>query len=163
MVIDEKKMEERDKRRSAYHEAGHAVVCEHFGILWEASIRHVGKPTWEAKAYRGQVRFLSDTTPFRRSVIAYAGVMAEYIEFDEDENGSDLDDCYDYFDLELGNYSDTDRAFITSHPAQNRSMKTAWGILQKRKELLDRIASKLLKSWYVKHDNLPSGSSRRSS
>jgi hypothetical protein len=71
-------VEAHDKRLLAFHEAGHCVAATHFGLRPSAYISRIGEPTSETRAFIGRTLY-HQTTPFRKSVIGWSGVIAEYL------------------------------------------------------------------------------------
>jgi hypothetical protein len=138
-TFDKTVMEQLDRRTSAFHEAGHYLIAEHFGLPAFCGIKRIGEPTPEAGAFVGRTLYSTEgLTRFRLAVIGWAGRIAEC--FATEDGLEELD--YHYDDLELT--SATDHAAVNSGtPFCWRAFKTARQILENKRERLELIAQKL--------------------
>src|SRR5262245_40519319 len=89
--------EQRDRESAAMHEAGHFVVCEYFQVPVRAQCwKMPGGFSAETRSYVGSVGSLQ-TTPFRQSVIGWAGMLAEAMhqrDYDWTEGIDNLENWY---------------------------------------------------------------------
>jgi hypothetical protein len=130
---------EMDKNNTCAHEAGHVIVARHFkiaaeAVVWQAPYRDAFKD----RLVLGRTFFYDDMTPFRKSCIGYAGIVAEGVLSGDIEEEWDLGDVMEY-----GEPSATDEEYINSHPQKWRAIKTTLNILKRRKEELISEKEKL--------------------
>jgi len=154
VTIGKIEMAVRDLRRSAYHEAGHALVAEHFRIHGlEASVFATDERGKDKKHYRGRCRLLRISprlTPYRESVIGWAGVIGEHLadwnlgtwkaKVDVFWDGCDTEDDFEL----LSGMSENDREMIRAYKNVERSFKRAAAIIEREYRSLERIATKLM-------------------
>ena len=116
----------RDKRRTAFHEAGHTIIAWHFRMPATAYLapnkEKRGPGAVENKYYKGQTQF-HFSTRFRSCVIGWGGPLAEELAVQSFEEWNvrldDLYDCTTGIDGESN--SETDMKNIYGHP-QNRAV-----------------------------------------
>ena len=129
-----------DKRSIAFHEAGHCVVVQHFGMDWTALIVRAAEATDAGEAWEGIICHES-LPPFRDSVCGWAGPLAEKF-----ARGGAFDalDGLIQFELDPLWASPSDRTAIRSHHQYYRAAKSAEAILWRYSATLHRIASVLM-------------------
>lgn len=131
-----------DKRRSAFHEAGHCIAAQHFGLRWTARVVRVPHPATDEKTYVGQTHY-QHTTKSRRAIIAWSGLIAEYL---ADKPVADwiTEEMEVFEDVTFPNeYSATDCEGIDGDGQRRRSLKTAWHIVTTRSYEVARIADEM--------------------
>jgi hypothetical protein len=144
--IDWKTRREQDRRKAAWHEAGHFIVASHYGLAHSCWLIERGVATEEHKAFTGQTGFFS-STPFRNAAIAWAGVLGE------EAQGRDVDGwkfetqiLWEYFnDSFPDEMSETDLKMVNSTPYRRRAFDTAVHILAKRFPELKAVAASLIR------------------
>lgn len=135
MTPDE--IQDHDKRRVAYHEAGHAVTAWHLG----SSIQRVQitagnyKDLLEESAWEGSAIYSRNTAA--DSVIAWAGPIAERMLAGEWEEDS-------WADFETSEFSDTDLAGIESGSSWAEDSIRAFNILTEHWSLVAAVAERLI-------------------
>ena len=75
-----KRLEARDRRLAAIHEAGHHIIARHRGIhVIDSWIERAGDPTRDTSAWGGRCRWRnpSRVSKVTRCMIAVAGMVAE--------------------------------------------------------------------------------------
>ena len=153
-------VKKRDKRKSAYHEAGHFVVADHFRLAAFCYIKYRGTPTIEEKSFTGQTMWLP-TTPFRTAVIGWAGVLGEAAAHDEDLDSwkDGCDGIWDLYNPEdpAEEMSATDLSAINGHPSKPRAFNTAVQIIEKRFVLLQEVAEHLIQNGVCDIRQMPNG------
>jgi len=141
-AIDWKKIAQNDLRVTAYHEAGHAIVCKHFHIPYILNYLKPTKATLEKKGAIGQIGYfkVAQVTPFRCAVIGWAGVMATaLLEGDDEQN------CFDYHDTNnLDELSPTDATAVRKTRFRWRALTTAARILRRRWDEVENKAAHYL-------------------
>jgi hypothetical protein len=78
------RIEARDRRLSAIHEAGHAVIARHIGVHVEwAEISRNDPEDERERAWIGRCRFYRPrpVSRARRLMIGIAGAIAEHVDF----------------------------------------------------------------------------------
>lgn len=79
-MLDLRRLEARERRLAALHEAGHAVLAREIGMLGvSAEIWRARDPSPERNSWVGQMHFLDSLgkkAPFKRSMIGVAGLVA---------------------------------------------------------------------------------------
>jgi hypothetical protein len=144
--MSKRNIEARDKRLAAFHEAGHCVAAQHFGLACDAYILRIGEPTLENKAYVGRTSY-QRTTPFRKAVIGWAGLIVEYLAHESPINdwpNACVEDFADYEDSVPDDHSATDNEALNAHPQRWRAMKLAWRIIIEHRHEVAGIAEALL-------------------
>jgi hypothetical protein len=137
-------IEEGDKMRAAFHEAGHFVVAAHFKAAFACRIFRVGNATLQQKAFVG-VTVSLPCSKLREAALGWGGLVAE--EFYErlcrsEQIPSEPDECF--FSDTLGNVeelSGTDRANIKD--GGFRAFKIAWKTVLKKFAHIADVAEKL--------------------
>lgn len=133
---------------AAYHEAGHVVVAQHYGIDTFAELHRFGKATMADKAWGGSThhsRLHSRNwfTPYTESVVGWAGVIAECFWFGElpdAESVFEEHSLFDYVDL-----SDTDRQCVLRHPNPWRTCVRAASLIEQKRDKVMEIAQELVR------------------
>ncbi|MEX2454994.1 MAG: hypothetical protein WD470_09835 [Rhodospirillaceae bacterium] len=101
----------RDLRKLAYHEAGHLVVLDHFGVggsieiwdVYEPGLDYMRENTWQ-----GTTRFYGrPKAPGAMKLVGLAGVIAEYLVDDPEQY---LDELAVDMNMEEGSESDRKNA-----------------------------------------------------
>ena len=98
--INLKRIEARDRRLAAIHEAGHHVIARHRGMREVDSwIERVGDPTRYETSWVGHCRWRNPTRGSRRSdtMIGVAGMIAENLWKSRNDPGL-MDSIYDLLD-----------------------------------------------------------------
>jgi hypothetical protein len=100
------RIEARDRRRVALHEAGHVAIARHVGIRASAAIfRHADADAMNEKTWSGQASFDMRTfnrrSIIRTTMVAVAGAIAE----DADSRDSDPD-LFDWYEPDIMSESD---------------------------------------------------------
>jgi hypothetical protein len=149
MKMSSAEAEKLDKRNVAFHEAGHAIVAEHFGGSWAAHITRKGKPTLSNKSWTGQTHHLTTPTPFRRAVIGWAGMVAEEFFAQDAMQDFTLDDLRGQFEFESESASQSDRTHIDGTKFKFRALKTALRIILSKKSRLAEIAEVLMRDGHA--------------
>lgn len=151
--IDWSKRADDDLKTAAWHEAGHFIIVLHYNWKGGAFVKRIGDASRENRAWVGQCHYdpddVSNTVHFRRCVMAWGGPIADAIEADPTETA----DCFfDYaITTEGDEFSETDWAGMTAHPAKWRACKTAFGILLRRRAQFERVVQLLIE----KHEVFP--------
>jgi hypothetical protein len=114
-------LKEIELRRATFHEAGHYIVAEHYGLEGFATVYPGPDGGTESKFYVGQFRYdLSDATilgPYKMSVIGWAGVVAEGLA-----------------EMDLQQWKDNLQVVIDSHCYGDDMSPTDWGLVDGYKE-----------------------------
>jgi hypothetical protein len=137
-----------DKRATAFHEAGHIAVANHFGLTCYGYIRRRGDPTNDEKAFTGQTIF-ENTTDFRKAVIGWGGTVGEHFA-DIPVNEWPQQDLYEFEDINYEMHSatsatsETDVAHINGHAQRRRALRTAWRIVVGQRTRVASIAKLLM-------------------
>ena len=143
----------RDRRRAAAHEAGHIVVAQHFGIaVLGAAIWPVNRedPLLEA-TWSGQISVFrgSDNRPDVWRAIGIAGTVAEAIWFDRDGQ-ADLELFWDFAFDEVAAMSPSDWRLCCAEPEiDSEELETAAAdvaglLLGELRETLIKTARRLI-------------------
>ena len=93
-------------------------------------------------AYGGRTRYEA-TTPFRQSVIGWAGIIMEELVEQEDWSEASVSDCDD-FHLFINEHSESDQQAVNGHPMRRRAFSTALRILIKRRVEVEAEAAALV-------------------
>jgi hypothetical protein len=135
---------QQDLMRTAFHEAGHATVAEHFGLKPYGNVFDTKCRCLEHKAYGGRM-YHEVCSAFRRATISWAGVLAEGLLYSPSDE--DFDD-YTMLVWEEGtestNVSNSDFIGIESHRHVRRTFNTSIRILLARRSRLCDIAEQLI-------------------
>ena len=136
----------QDRLCAARHEAGHAIVADHFGEDWNADIWYSpSKKPLEVKLWAGRTRhFNPDFSPlsrFRSCVVVMGGPLAELLA----DEAFELDCAFEEIEsaLECGDLSETDMAVMRGHHQPWRACNVAFGILSKCADELARLTELL--------------------
>ena len=151
-------LRDRDRRNTAWHEAGHAIVAHHFGLDWNAYLRKnedFSNPIEECY-WAGQTRFhaaaprYGRTPPFRTCAISMAGAIAEMHAPGEVDLGGPIDEVIaDLWFLGVENgFSDTDLEGIACHRQKNRAFRVAVQVLGQHLDQLEALAHHLVQDDY---------------
>jgi hypothetical protein len=142
--IDRTKGEQSCLEETAYHEAGHAVVCEHFHIKWRMEFAKSEESSMKIFGMTGRLHFHS-STGFRNAVIGWAGNMVDLMLHEKNAGKTDLLDYYKSFNRSDPMWmSPTDSAAIEGTPFKYRALKTAVRILKHDWNDMERIVKSFL-------------------
>jgi hypothetical protein len=139
----------RDLKRAAIHEAGHAIVCTHFGVNWFLSKLERRRPTRYERGATAQIAYQSfggRMTVFREAVIGWAGELAVML---LDDQTLDMEGYYEVetiYDLILDDdaTSQSDLKAIMGTRFKRRALKTAAGILKRRWKEVEELADSFI-------------------
>lgn len=140
--VDWDQVAQDDLRDAIYNEAGHATICNHFGLSWRLSQLEMLTATLMLKGAVAQI-IHDRSTPFRNAVIGWAGVVAESLRENPDMDEYEILDLYDYY-LNPDELSPSDHGLISETPYRIRALTTATGILRRRWADVDKIATSFL-------------------
>jgi hypothetical protein len=147
-------IEQHDKRQSAVHEAGHAVVAFTYGVIVGAWLERTNTtdPIWK-KTWVGHIpNVYGSIGAGKRPVLGIAGVVAECLEKDPEVFAEEIVD-----DLEDGiiSPSPSDLLFMpASWPKRVKAVKVALGILSQHKAVRASVASELVAHGLVTADRM---------
>lgn len=138
-------LREHDRRKVAWHEAGHFVVASHYGLAHSCWLVDHGAATKENMALTGQTKFLAlGLAPFRAAVIAWAGVLGEEARGRSVEGWKgELDSIWDYYEVLPEDLSATDSKEIDGTPNRRRAFDTAARVLAGKFVELKTVAMRL--------------------
>jgi len=143
--MKERKQRDDDKRQTAFHEAGHFIIAEHFGVGVRCHLVDRGTPTdWET-SFTGQTTYRRSTA-FRHAVIGWAGVLGQEMHAKEhDEWFNEVDFIWEYFEVGPEDMSETDLQAVNGHPMKRRAFDTAVRILSRNFQQVQIVAANLIK------------------
>lgn len=144
----------RDRRMTAYHEAGHLTAAEQLVQEADVCLEHTGsEPTVSEKCVIGHTIWFPPTTPFNDAIIGWAGLIAEEVCRRRMWHGEDALATNDfenvwqrYGEEGIGAMSDTDRRSIGSGRMSRKAFKAAVVLLRKNRRELERNARRLIRS-----------------
>ena len=133
---------------AAYHEAGHVVVAQHYGIDTFAELHRFGKATmadkaWGGSTYHSRIHSRTWFSPYRQSVVGWAGVIAECFWFGERPNAESVFEEHSLFDY--ADLSDTDRECILRHPNPWRTCVRAARLIEQNMDKVSLVAQELVR------------------
>lgn len=143
-----------DLQNAARHEAGHAVLCEHFGVFWQLSRFEATRATEDERGVIAQISH-SRLSPFRLAVMAWGGILAEmrfkYSRMNPVPDWEEIRwDCWEAHleNKEMGwdylGLSATDLRGIEGTPFRMRACKTAARILERRWKRVEELSRDFL-------------------
>lgn len=137
------KLEELDRREVCLHEAGHALLAEHFACLGWAAIERIGDPSRTMRAWVGQCKVDGyRSTPFRMAVVGFGGVAAEIAASEELDFETLVAEVFNAIDTEE-DFSETDMALIRRTTKVWRAAKVASRVILRKWGHLLEIAEAL--------------------
>jgi hypothetical protein len=146
MKIDRKKVEQSCLEETAYHEAGHAIVCEHFHIKWRMEFAKAEESPIKIFGMTGRLH-CDPSTGFRNAVIGWAGNMVDLMLHEKNTGKMNFLDYYKSFDRSDPMWmSPADKSAIEGTPFKYRALKTAAGILKHDWNDMERIAKSFLQN-----------------
>jgi hypothetical protein len=138
-----------DLRVVCFHEAGHTVLANCYGLAAEFSVERVGKPTMTRLAWRGQTSLrTSRATPYQKAVIGWAGALAEALMDKAPEKWPESIDAVapnvleDYY-AEEPNLSESDRVHIEGTKQFKRAFNRACRLIVKHSAEIAELAEKM--------------------
>lgn len=140
-----------DLRRSSFHEAGHLVVAEHYGLKGEATVVRTNDGDLLNNHWIGRYKCLQGPQPsgYKWAVIGWAGAVAEGLAVTTRSSWkADVEEVWGAY--ELGDqFSESDRSLIEKWPNTNQSFRRAKSIIEKKYARLTEVANALIRKQYV--------------